>query len=161
MFRTKKVAPLSQSPKSLSPRTKSRRTRAATRIQTTFRNKKILDQQNQPHTYKKTIKNYHKDLKACDRAWKDFKAARDVADTAADDYYHFKSTQANPPPSFYMLKSRKQYNNDMKRLHHLYETTKAIADKKKKIYDALCNEKTGPFSKRPLRLSTQFLDFAD
>jgi len=161
MFRTKKVAPLSQRPKSLSPRTKSRRTRAATRIQTTFRNKKILDQQNQPHTYKKTIQNFHKDLKACDRAWKDFKAARDVADNAAGDYYHFKSTQANPPPSFYMLKSRKQYANDMKRLRQLYETTAAIAAKKKKTYDALCNEKTGPFSKRPLRLSTQFLGFAD
>lgn len=161
MFRTKKVAPLSQSPKSLSPRTKSRRTRAATKIQTTFRNKKILDQQNQPYTYKQTIKNYHKDLKACDRAWKDFKAARDVAENAAGDYYHFKSTQANPPPSFYMLKSKKQYANEMKRLRHLYETTAAIAAKKKKIYDALCNEKTGPFSKRPLRLSTQFLGFAD
>ena len=154
MFRTKKVAPLSSSPNSLSPRTKSRRTHAATRIQRTFRNKQIV---NQPYTYKKTMKNYRKDLEACDKAWRDWSNAKKVAEDAAGDFYSFRSTQANPPPSFYMLKSKKQYAKDMKRLRIIHERTAAFAEKKKKIYDALCNEKVGPISKRPLRLSTHML----
>jgi hypothetical protein len=56
-----------------------------------------------------------------------------------------------------MLKSRKQYAKDMKRLRILYERTAAFAEKKKKIYDALCNEKVAPLSKRPIRLSTHLL----
>ena len=154
MFKTKKVAPLSSSPNSLSPRTKSRRTHAATRIQRTFRNKQIV---NQPYTYKKTMKNYRKDLEACDKAWKDWSNARKVAGDAAGDYYRFINNQVNPPPSFYMLKSRKQYAKEMKRLRIIYERTRAFAEKKEKIYNALCNEKVGPLSKRPLRLSTYLL----
>jgi len=154
MFKTKKVAPLSSSPNSLSPRTKSRRTHAATRIQRTFRNKQIV---NQPYTYKKTMKNYRKDLEACDKAWKDWSNARKVAGDAAGEYYRFINNQVNPPPSFYMLKSRKQYAKEMKRLRIIYERTRAFAEKKEKIYNALCNEKVGPLSKRPLRLSTYLL----
>jgi len=154
MFKTKKVAPLSSSPNSLSPRTKSRRTHAATRIQRTFRNKQIV---NQPYTYKKTMKNYRKDLEACDKAWRDWSNARKVAGDAAGDYYRFINNQVNPPPSFYMLKSRKQYAKEMKRLRIIYERTRAFAEKKEKIYNALCNEKVGPLSKRPLRLSTYLL----
>ena len=154
MFRTKKVAPVSLSPNSLCPRTKSRRTHAATRIQRTFRNKQIV---NQPYTYKKTMKNYRKDLEACDKAWKDWSNARKVAGDAAGDYYRFINNQVNPPPSFYMLKSRKQYAKEMKRLRIIYERTRALAEKKEKIYNALCNEKVGPLSKRPLRLSTYLL----
>jgi hypothetical protein len=154
MYRTKKVASHNPSSNSLSPRTKSRRTHAATRIQRTFRNKQIV---NQPHTYKKTMKNYRKDLEACDKAWRDWSNAKKVAEDAAGDFYRFRSTQVNPPPSFYMLKSRKQYAKDMKRLRILYERTAAFAEKKKKIYDALCNEKVAPLSKRPIRLSTHLL----
>jgi hypothetical protein len=154
MFRTRKVAPLTPSPTSLSPRTKSRRTHAATRIQRTYRNKQIV---NQPYTYKKTMKNYRKDLEACDKAWRDWSNAKKVAEDAAGDFYSFRSTQANPPPSFYMLKSKKQYAKDMKRLRIIHERTAAFAEKKKKIYDALCNEKVAPLSKRPLRLSTHLL----
>jgi len=154
MFRTRKVASLTPSPNSLSPRTKSRRTHAATRIQRTFRNKQIV---NQPYTYKKTMKNYRKDLEACDKAWRDWSNARKVAGDAAGDYYKFRSNQVNPPPSFYMLKSRKQYAKEMKRLRIIYERTRAFAEKKEKIYNALCNEKVGPLSKRPLRLSTHLL----